>query len=321
MTRISEILSSVVAHLREARARGEKPSALVRHYTQAGMTPNAARRHFEAAFLVSLPSFLYLAWDATDAEGIASFDEVLEPPIDSARERWSVAAPYPDLYRRRDRDAFRALAKATQATVIVQAIDPAASRYVGLAGHRPFPLPFLGWTSRVPAHAGLIAADSADRQLRARLQQLRPALSHREYLDVLERHGLVVASEDEGSLVLDAEGNRHYPGYRVIGAYREATGMPVWTGEDGDRLRRELNLHMGIDLVQYGPLDQWQGREALEPGNPLRGPHLPAIFFGADGNVTVIDDVESMAIEYRALKVDWTALHPAVTPSASDGEG
>jgi hypothetical protein len=309
MTRHSEVLSEIVTEIRRLRIEGAGVFQIARALKQRGLSDIELKRHIDAAFSIDIINPMYL-YDNEGQFKEASFNRIVEPLITAAGEGWQRAKPYPGLLRRRDRHAFRALARETGTVVIVQAALPEAARYVGQNGFRPFPLHLLDVASLVPPHAGLVAADPESAELREALGALRPALSYQGYLERLSAEGFAVAGPGEGFIIRDREGTRFYPGYRLLGVYRGRSGASAWTGAEGEKIRWMLNRRMGEDLVQFGPHDDWEGRRCLEPGHPLRGPFSPALFFTSEGNVMVEFDAESIRDTYRFFGIDWDALYP-----------
>jgi hypothetical protein len=310
MTRRAEVLNEIVAEVRRLRVGGARASAIARELTNRGLMGTEIKAHFDAAFGIDVVNPLYWPCDADGQFIAAKLDKLIEPLIDSAGDAWTLAPAYPDLLRRRDRHAFRGLARETGNIFVVRAAEPRAAQYVGRAGFRPFPIHLLDVTRLEAPNEGLVAADPGSEELAATLAALRPPLSFEGYRDRLAAEGLSIADAAEGFVIRDRSGTRFYSGYQLLGVYRNQSGSSAWSGREGERLRWALNRRMGEDLVQFGPHDDWDGRRALEPGNRLRGPLAPALFFTPDGNVNVRFDAESIASYYRFLGIDWDSLYP-----------
>lgn len=321
MTRPAEILSEIVLDIRRMRFKGARASDIANELARRGFIDPEVKDHFDAAFGTNIIDPMYLSRDAQGQFISADFDEMTEPAIAATGDSWTQAPPYPDLFRRRDRHAFRKLASETGNVFIVQAAIPNAAQFVGMSGFKPFPLHLLDIARTEAPNAGLVSADPESKALHDALGSLRPALTYEDYLDLLASAGLSVGNRFEGFIVRDSQGTCFYPGYRLLGVYRESSGTSAWSGADGERMRWLLNRRMGEDLVQFGPHDDWDGRRLLEPDNPLRGPLAPALFFTPEGNVTVCFDAESIERYYRFLKIDWDALYPSeMTESEADEE-
>ena len=113
-----EILGTVVNELRARRARGVRASELVRFVDELGI--------YKAFGFVIPGSFhFHLHDDGLDYEAIGF---IADPLIDAARARWTTAPPYPDLASRRDREAFRAVAKRRRVYLLVSNGDADAVR-------------------------------------------------------------------------------------------------------------------------------------------------------------------------------------------------
>ena len=123
-----EILADIVQDLRERRLAGASISQLVEHFHAQGMSVFSINQHFQAAFGVSHTANLNML--PKDQKGLpkAEFlDEMIAEQVDANLEQWKSAPRYPDLARRRDRDAFRQVAKRTGNIIIVCAADPEAT--------------------------------------------------------------------------------------------------------------------------------------------------------------------------------------------------
>jgi hypothetical protein len=121
---------------------------------------------------------------------------------------------------------------------------------------------------------------------------------------VARRHGivLIVCAADRAAAASQ-------PGYRLHGAYKLESGANAWTGSMGQRLRAELNLRLGQELVQSGPHDTWAERLDLPESDPLRGPQPPVLFFLPNGEVEVRSDAKGMELYCRFLGIDWDAAY------------
>jgi hypothetical protein len=305
-----EILAEVIAGLRARRLQGAHAAELMRELMNWGMSATLANEHMQIAFGLRSPFEISMISRAAPADQL---DRVLEdyvgPKIDAKAAEWSVAPPYPDLMRRRDRNAFREVAKRTNAFLIVCAAPLAAGAYVGKTGYRAFPYQLLGVPRGAPPHEGLIAADPGD----GRLETVCRGFGLRGYDDYvawLRGLGLGVGGKEDGYLVRDGAGTAFYPSYYLHGAYHRENGLTAWTGAAGEEIRRALNERLGEELVPFGPHDDWDGRLRLAPGNPFRGPLPPVIVFSPSGNAGVCADLASMKRDYEFYKIDWSALYP-----------
>ena len=128
----------------------------------------------------------------------------------------------------------------------------------------------------------------------------------------MEEQDFRVGGEDEGYVLRDASGVAFYPGYYLHGVYHARNGMNAWTGEDGERIRRELNQRLGEELIRMGPHDNWDQRSATGQLAGPRGPKPPVLFFLPDGNVEVRHDARSMELYCRYLNIPWWTLYPDV---------
>jgi hypothetical protein len=120
----SEIFGEIVQDLRERRLAGASISQLVEHFHSQGMSLFAINQHFREAFGISHTANLNML--PKDEHGLPQaemLDEMIAAQVDANLEQWKSAPPYPDLWRRRDRDAFRQVAKRTGNVIVVCAVD------------------------------------------------------------------------------------------------------------------------------------------------------------------------------------------------------
>jgi hypothetical protein len=141
----------------------------------------------------------------------------------------------------------------------------------------------------------LLAADPSDERLLDVLK--RTSLSYDEYLDQLELQGFHVKAADSGYLVEDGKGNRFHECYRLQAVRNPNSQEPVWTGTRGEKLRASLNRHLGCELVQSGPIDEWEHRNNNNVARLLGGLDRLMIRFGPDEHI--IDN----ALSIRDLSV------------------
>jgi hypothetical protein len=129
MERPTEILGEIVQDLRSRRLGGMSISQLVRHFHSQGMSVFAINQHFREAFALSHMANLNMLPKGED--GLPQ-DELLEgliaEQVNANLEQWQAAPPYPDLMRRRDREAFRQVAQRTGSVLIVCAADRVAGQ-------------------------------------------------------------------------------------------------------------------------------------------------------------------------------------------------
>jgi hypothetical protein len=273
MFRRSEIQAKTVNTLRAARLAGARATTLVAELLSRGYEPPEVSDHLIAAFQVG--ALFGLRMVPADRPDLV--DRLAEAAIDAARDRWSTAPPFPDLLRRRDRQAFQLTAAHNDCIFIVAAAHPAAARHVGQALVRPYPLPGEATVGSAANNAGLVIADPADTRHSARLQA----------------RGLHIGTADEGHAVQGPGGVRFHPAYRLLGAYRHEGARDAWTGHDGERLRWELNGRMGLAMLPFGPDDSADALDRAYEG--------PSLLFLPSGNVTVHADRASLAAHYDLL--------------------
>jgi len=285
----NEIIGEIVNELRSKRLSGAPAAQLAEELATRGVDSMDVNKYFREAFglginVSMMPKEL--------------FDQHVGVQIDARREQWMNLPPYPDLMRRRDREAFKAVARATGAVLVVCAADREVGQYIGKPGFRCAPEPMPGATRSSEPNIGLLAAD--------------PASLESAVLEKLQKNGFRIGGRDEGYLIRDAAGAALFRGYQMHGAYRVEDGVNAWTGNEGEKIRAQLNRKMGAELVRSGPHDQSADRLALEKSNPLRGPKPPVLFFLPDGSVDVRKDARGIELFYRFLKIDWDELYPSV---------
>jgi len=319
--RPSEQLGDVVASLRARRLQGAALSELIRDLRQKGLDLHEAAEYLGAAFCLSGPlRLLLMPRDGSRELVPGHVDELFGPMVDETRSQWENAEAYPDLMRRRDRHAFRQTARRTGCVFVVRASNPFAGQHIGLPGFRPAPLCLLGVSRRTPPNAGLMAADPNDPRLATVLESLQPPQTYADFKAELDARGFTVSDEEEGHIVRDDTGDAFYPGYYLLGVYDEETGRNAWTGDEGEKIRAELNQRMGEELVRCGPHEAWDQRLALDETSPLRGPLIPALLFLPDGNVEVKFDPDSLESYYRYLGIRWGSLYPKEAASPEQEE-
>lgn len=309
MTIPHEILSSVIDQIRLWRKQGDSVSAILNR-----LSPVKDRLrvpdHLRIAFCTeSLPNFEMFPQDEHGRPRPEAVDQILGTRIDEARAHWENAPPYPDLYRRRDRHAFRAVAGSFGARVLVAAIDRRAAQYIGGAGYSPCPPALWGVPRTEPPNAGLLAADPQDGGLRELLKYWHGGLSYESYCAELATAGFRVSSGESGYLIRDEANQAFYPGYYLQGVYDEEKGHNLWSGRRAQEIQFELNQRMGEDLVQYGPHDLWELRRQ---SGPAARPLVPAVVFQPDGNVDVRPTIASLRAFYGYHYLPWQDLYGEV---------
>ena len=123
MTTPFEVLGDLVNELRARRARGRRAAGLVRFLIENGIELAIAAQLFRAAFGRHFTNFLVLQsssgevdWDLLNAR--------VEGDIDAACDTWMALPAFPDLASRRDREAFRSVARRRGINILVCALDP-----------------------------------------------------------------------------------------------------------------------------------------------------------------------------------------------------
>jgi hypothetical protein len=272
------------------RRGGARTAELIAYLDGIARDPNAQTKYLKAAFEIGGFNLFSMPRGPDRRVVPEVLNERIDPFIDDAAPRWQSAEPYPDLYRRRDREVFRVVAQETGNIFFVCSANPWSGQYVGQPGYRPCPWYFGGAVRKDKPNAGLISwAPEAE--------------------DALKDMGLRVAAEEEGFVVRDAAGAAFFPGYELHGVYSAETGANAWTGRQGDRIRAKMNRAMGLDLIQVGPRDSSERRLALPPEHPARRPKLPVLQFGPHGDVDVIFDEEALQKRYAFHGIDWAAAY------------
>lgn len=324
-----EILGELVNPLRQARLLGARAADLVARLEEMGLTSLQIADHMSAAFCLETPlnpSILECDeydYEEANEEGVNPTEAVMsliDDEIVEARKVWEGAPPYPDLMRRRDRNAFRELAVSEAATVVVAGANPFSGRHIGQPGTRVSPLHLFGVARLAPPNAGLVAADPDDGRLAALLESAYPGGRYEDFVSELARCGFTVTGPDEGYVLRDAGWNLLHPGYSVQGVYREEGGADLWRGAEGERMRAALNRQMGLELVRHGPHDAWDVRVRLPDDCPARGPQVPVLVFSPQGNVNVLFNVDEVAARYRFLGIAWSELYPGIVEKIDAGD-
>jgi hypothetical protein len=255
--------------------------------------------HLKEAFLTADLPMLELI--KRDAEGQLRLDLVdlrFEPAIEATRSLWEAAPPFPDLYRRRDRDAFRAVARSRRWRIFVQPVPRAAARWIGEAHCRPIRPGQWGFPRVTEPHAGCVAADPGDARLGAALDRSRKSWG--QHVAELSDAGLVVGPPEDGYILRDSAGAAFYAAY-ALHSIRGPDGKSPRAADELQQALDELNQRMGERLVQSGPHDRWS----------LRQPHSvippPLLVFEPDGNVEVIQSSAALRVyaQYHQLDMRW----------------
>ena len=293
----SEILGEIVDDLRLRRRAGESISDIVSYLATLGLHVSHIAEYLDEAFCLpgDRPSLFIIP---TDSNGLPNADVVnrrLGPVVDKARTSWAKAAAYPDLMRRRDRHAFREVARLTDTILIVRAADRHVAIYIGRPNFYPCP-PYLPAVARATEpNRGLMAADPNDAAFRSFLSARFPHLSYRQYADRMSDAGFRIGSAQEGHIIRGSSGQSYYLGYQLIGAYSGTNHRSAWTGRKGEMLRGLLNRSLGEELIQWGPHNQAEYR-SLET-------QAPALVFYPGGHVdTRLTDIQLGSL-YRDLRI------------------
>lgn len=304
-----EIIGEIVDAIRSARPGGEKASSIIRRLTAAGLIEPFVANYLDAAFCLRGrgPSIALLPHNPDGSLVERIVDRDFDQLIEEFRPVWSKAGPYPDLMRRRDRHAFRAVARATDAILIVRAADRRAARYISAAGHSPAPPELPACARTTEPNRALMAADPDDPRLASFIAARFPGASYDDYRRELGELGFSISGPESGYVVRDAAGSVFYPGYYLLGAYGNSNHRNAWTGNDGERIRAALNRALGHDLAQWGPHDSAEARRGGRGG--FDGPCFPALFFFPDGDVKTRVDLKGVASLYRYLEIDWDRLY------------
>jgi hypothetical protein len=304
-----EIIGEVVDDIRRSRLAGERLSSIVKYLAATGLMEPLIIDYLDEAFrfVKGRPSLMLLPRNPDGSLVADALDRAFEGPIEESREVWSEEGPYPDLMRRRDRHAFRAVARATDTILIVRSADRWAARYIGAPGFRPAPPELAACARATEPNRALMAADPNDPRLPAFIASRFPGASYAEFVRELAAIGFSVTGPEAGYIVKDGGGNAFYPGYYLLGAYSNTGHRNAWTGRDGERIRFQLNRHLGEDLVQWGPWDAAENRESGP--SDFEEPCFPALFFFPTGDVKTRTDLDGVESLYHYLDIDWDRLH------------
>jgi hypothetical protein len=116
----NEIIGEIVNDLRASRRAGASASQLVNELVARDVDMMDVNKYFRETFGLGVNVSMMPP---------EMLDEHIGAQIDAKREQWQNAPPYPDLMRRRDREAFKAVARANGIVLIVCAADRAAGQY------------------------------------------------------------------------------------------------------------------------------------------------------------------------------------------------
>jgi hypothetical protein len=297
MAHYTEVLGEIVDDIRLRRRAGENVSAIVAYLATLGLHISQIAAYLDEAFFLpgDRPSLFIMPVESNGIPNAEVLDRRLGPVVDKTRSTWARADAYPDLVRRRDRHAFREVARVTGTILIVRAADRYIARYIGRPEYYPCP-PYLAAVARASEpDRGLMAADPNDEKFLKFLSARFPNLSYKQYVDTLAHSGLRVGPAAEGYVIQGSSGQRFYLGYQLIGAYSAANHRNAWTGRSGEKLRGLLNRSLGEELIQWGPQNQGEYR-SLES-------QAPALVFYPDGQVeTRLTDLQLDSL-YRDLRI------------------
>ena len=306
-----DIYGELVDALRTRRSDGTSVSELVQFLSDQGLELHAINDHISAAFALSgAVNLEMLSKDRSSVPEPKILDVHVAKLIDDRKPEWQAADPYPDLMRRRDRQAFKEVARLHDSVIVVCAANPHSGSYIGTEGFEPLPHFLPGLPRSENPDKGLIAVDPNEPRLMQLLQGLNPKWSYSDYVNYLNERGYLVHKEGKGYVLEDADGVRFHPAYKVHGMYKKETGENAWTGSSGEHIRSQLNRRMEKELVQTGPHDQWDIRQTVDPQHPLWAPQVPVLFFLPSGHVEVRFHKEGMERYYRFLNIDWDSLYP-----------
>jgi hypothetical protein len=303
MTIPREILSSVVDQMRSSRKQGDTVSTILNRLWPAKDSLDILG-HLRIAFCSELPNFRMLSQEDDGRPSPEPVDRMLGQRIDEARPLWENAPPYPDLYRRSHRHAFRAVASAR---ILVGSVERNAAQYVGRAGFRPCPPELRGLPRAKSPSAGLLSADPTETQLLEWMK--KNEISHEDYCAGIRAAGFGISGKESGCLIRDNVNNAFYPGYNLQGVYSQEHGRNLWQGRVADEIRFELNQRMGEELVQRGPNDLIARSESRFATRPL----VPVIIFEPDGNVSVQQTISSLRAYYGNRNLPWDRLYGEVS--------
>ncbi len=187
---------------------------------------------------------------------------------------------------------LRGFANRNNKIVIVRDSNPAAMRWAGQPGYKPKPAELKGKT--IPAdpnkplsqqpHAGLASAKGMSGKDLRTLKQL----------------GYRVTGRDR--IITDADGNRFYSDTDLHGVYN-SDGSSAWNS----RMRQQLNNHVGDNIVQHGPHDEWALRNS--PGKNF-GPQPPATAYMPDSSVWHLENATDLKWFYKMQGMEWSRIYP-----------
>ena len=206
-----------------------------------------------------------------------------------------------ELMRLRDYFSFMLFAQQERVIVTVCAANPAAGQWIGQPGVRCYDgaLPVVSRAST--PNEGLLAADPADPRLLELLNGYESPLSYAAYVELLQSHGLRVASADSGYLLEDVLGLRYHEAYRLHGVYDAKTNEPAWTSKNGERLRGALNRQLGAELRALRPARQLGARE--------RARYCGAVLRTADAGA----GLRSRSVHRRAARTSRSRQHRSLS--------
>jgi hypothetical protein len=225
----------------------------------------------------------------------------------------------PELMRLRDYFSFMQFAQQERVIVVVCGANPAAGRWIGqpriacYGGALPIP------SRETAPNDGLLAADPDDARLIELLRSYDPTVSYESYVELLRAHGLKVRPANEGYVVEDEAGRLLHEPYRLHGVYDAESNETAWTSKQGERLRASLNRHLGGDLVQFGPQDNWALRNDQRIAGPFFGPQTPVLVFDRDQGIGERLSPRKLA-QLEPYRFQWDDLYPD-SPIAKKGSG
>ncbi len=226
-----------------------------------------------------------------------------DPQAASATAAIGEAVPLPNERGMTDIDdvVFRGLAMNQKLIFIARESNPAAVRFTNKPGYAPKPEKLKAKTIQgdpaADPNVGLAAANPADKRLQNMLSAV--GQSYADYVKQLEADKFVVGPAPAYLVMHKVTGEKFYSDIDLHGIY-DLRGRPQW-----DLFRASvLNVRLKDRLIQHGPHNCWEKRNAPEAGLN-GGPQPPVTVYMPDGTLFYLRTDKQMQAFYAKHKLPW----------------
>lgn len=305
------VKSELVRELQRRWKGGESASVLVELLFAQEETRWSTREYFEEAFALDNDTALEFNYAIALGYGTGKLptpkmvkwiDGEMSDEIRAKQKEWDRGdSVYVDVLRPTDRDAFVAFCREYGVRVFVRPASHLGAPLVGKPGYAPWVPPEGCLPREAHPNRGVLCVAPPNEPL----------------IRVLAEQKISVSSEEEGSILRNAVGQKLFETYELLAVVDEETWANAWTPLEGAKFRAELNERLGAELILNDPSDL---HEAIKE-DELYVPRLPVLGFMPEGDQQRYSEPWMVPVSCPDGGLDWGVPGGEDTDEAEDNEG